>query len=174
MHAFVPRWDDSASVYPPDIGEFRFHSALDVIRYCEQDRTSTWRTWPELWHLDDSGAFVCYSKGSSFESVRTFAERPADLLRCRDFDVDDSCPDWWVVIEARHPYTEDRYRVDEGDAAAFVELRRGLARRGVTLLDVVILNQDNQWWSLHEITTGTPSWPRPTSGSASRHPPPST
>jgi hypothetical protein len=48
MHAFVPRWDDSASIYPPDIGEFRFHSALDVIRYCEQDRTSTWRMWPEL------------------------------------------------------------------------------------------------------------------------------
>jgi hypothetical protein len=98
--------------------------------------------------------------------VRTFAKRPGDLLRCRDFDVDDSCPDRWVIIEPRQPYADDRYRVDEGDAAAFVKLRRGLARRSVTLLDVVILNQDNQWWSLHAITTGTPAWPRPSGRTA--------
>jgi hypothetical protein len=158
MHTFHPRWDDTSSAAePPSISDFVFASAVDVIRYCELDCTSTWRTWPELWHLDDIGAFTCYSKGSSFDSVRTFAKRPADLLRCRDFDPDDSCPNRWVIIESRHPYN-DHYRVGEGDAEAFVKLRRGLARRGVTLLDVVVLNQENQWWSLHELTTGTVTW----------------
>jgi hypothetical protein len=157
MHTFQPRWGDSAHDGPPEIGDFLFTSTLDVVRYAELDRASTWRTWPELWHLDDTGAFRCYSKGSSCDSVRTFAKRPAELLRCRDFDVDDSCPDRWVIIEPRHPELRC-YRVDEGDAAAFVKLRRALARRRVTLLDVIILNEENQWWSLHELTTGT-TWP---------------
>jgi hypothetical protein len=170
VHAFVPRWDTGATSDLPDIGNYHFRSALDVIDYCEQDSTSTWRSWPLLWHLDDTGAFVCYSKGSSFDSVRTFAQRPAGLLRCRGFDVDDSCPNRWVIVESRHPYDEERYRVDEGDAAAFVKLRRGLARRGVTLLDVVILNQDLQWWSLNELTTGTTTWPSPRARPAARRP----
>jgi hypothetical protein len=62
-----------------------------------------------------------------------------------------------VIVESRQPW-QDWYEVVEGDAAAFVELRRGLGRYGVTLLDIVILNEENQWWSLHELTTGTTTW----------------
>ena len=158
MHTFHPRWDPAAPAEAPSIGEFRFTSADDVIRYCELDCTSTWRSWQELWHLDSSGEFRCYSKGSSISSIRDLAETPKQLLRCRDFDVDDSCPNRWVIIESRHTW-QDWYEVGEGDAAAFAKLRRGLGRYGVSLLDVVILNEENRWWSLHELTTGTTTWP---------------
>ena len=48
--------------------------------------------------------------------------------------------------------------VTEGDAQSFIALRSSLARFGITLLDVVIINEEFQWWSLHELTSGTTAW----------------
>ena len=159
MHTYQGRWpDDHSERVLPRLADFRFNDALDVARYAELDWLIPWRTWPEVWHLDDDGAFQCGSKGTSLDSVQTLAEDPADMLRCREVDLDWPCPDRWLVIEPRHPWN-DPYQVDESDAQAFLDLRQGLARHGVTLLDVMVFDQEFHWWSLHELTSGTTRWP---------------
>ena len=161
MHTYYPRWaDDPAARVLPNLADFRFKDAIDVVRYAELDWLVTWRTWPDVWHLDDDGRFRCSSKGSSLDSVRRFAENPSALLRCREIVLAEPCPDRWLIIEPRHPWRKDRYRVDEGDALAFVALRRRLAdEHGITLLDVMVFDQEFHWWSLHELTSGTTRWP---------------
>jgi hypothetical protein len=160
MHTYQPRWaDDPAARVLPSLADFRFNDALDVVRYAELDWLVTWRTWPDVWHLDDGGGFRCSSKGSSLDSVRALAEDPIGMLRCRQIELDHPCPDRWLVIEPRHPWLEDRYRVDEGDAQAFLTLRRGLGEHGIVLLDVMVFDQEFHWWSLHELTSGTTRWP---------------
>ena len=44
------------------------------------------------------------------------------------------------------------------DAQAFNALRSSRAQFDITLLDVVIINEEFQWWSLHELTSGTTAW----------------
>lgn len=117
----------------------------------------TWRTWPEVWHLDSVGRWCCCSKGSSLDSVRRFAEHPAEMLACRRVRTGQHCPDNWVVIEPQHPWRNDRYDVTEG-AAAFLSLRSSLAPLGANLLDVLVFHQEHRWWSLHELTSGTTAW----------------
>jgi hypothetical protein len=117
MHTYQRRWaDDPSARVLPRLSDFRFNNALDVVLYAELDWLVTWRTYPDVWHLDDDGTFRCGSKGSSLDSVRGFAENPSTLLRCREVVLDEPCPDRWLVIEPHHPWRKDRYRVDEGDA----------------------------------------------------------
>ena len=160
MHTYERRWaDDPADHRSPEVGDSLFRSPIDVVSFAELDPAVTWRTWPEVWHLNDDGSFGCCSRGSSFDSVRTFAEDPEKMLWCREMELDEPCPNRWLVIESRHPYVEDCYRPDEGDAKAFLELRRGLARHRVTLLDVMVFDQEFHWWSLNELTSGVTKWP---------------
>jgi hypothetical protein len=160
MHSYQRRWaDDPTARTSPHLGDFRFRSPLDVVAYAELDPLITWRTYPDVWHLDESGSFRCGSRGSSLDSVRRLAADPAAMLRCRDIELAERCPDRWLVIEPRHKWLGDDYRVSEGDAQAFLELRRGLAEHGVTLLDLMVFDQEFHWWSLHELTTGTTTWP---------------
>jgi hypothetical protein len=159
MHTYTKRWNDDERDYDqPSYDDFHFRGLDDLIRWAELDRTTAWRTWPEIWHLDDDGAFRCGSKGSSFEGVHTYAKEPGRLLDCRWYMPRDDCPDRWLIIEARHPWDEP-YRVDESDAAAFLELRHGLEEYAITLLDVVVFDQEFHCWSLHELTTGSTTWP---------------
>ena len=134
----------------PELGDFLFRSPLDVAAYAELEPLVTWRTYPDVWHLDESGAFRCGSKASSCQTVRTLAKRPGAMLRCRETELGYRCPDRWVVTEPRHEWLGDRYRVNEGDAQAFLALRRGLARHGITLLDVMV--------RASEAKPGTPIW----------------
>jgi hypothetical protein len=161
MHDFIPRWDDSTEDDCPDIGTLVFTDTLDVVDYCERNRVALWRNWPEIWHLDDDGRFRCYTRGGSFHSsVRDYAAAPRYLFHCRETSLGYECPDRWVIIEPRHEW-HDHYAVTEADAAAFVRLQKSCKRRGVTLLDVLILNQEPRWWSLRELTTGSTAWPAP-------------
>jgi hypothetical protein len=159
MHIYQRRWPDDSSDWPLlSPADFTFRDALDVVRFAEMDPLVTWRTWPDIWHLDSEGRWQCCSKGSSLDSLRRYAEAPQRLLDCRVTDVGRPCPDYWVVLEPRQQWRLDRPGVDEGDAQAFVELRRGLALHGVTLLDVVVFDDDSHWWSLHELTSGSTAW----------------
>ena len=159
MHTYQRRWPDNASAWTsPSFDNFCFNNALDVARYSEFEPLVPWRTWPEVWHLDGDGAWRCGSRGSSIDSVRTFALDPTDMLRCRDVRLGQSCPGRWLVIEPRHPWLGDRYRPREDDAEAFLTLRKGLALHGVSLLDVLVFDQEFHWWSLHEMTSGTTKW----------------
>lgn len=138
--------------------DFTFRDARDVARFAALDPLTTWYTWPEVWHLDNEGRWHCCSRGSSLDSVRRFAKAPSQMLGCRLVPTDQPCPDYWVVLEPRQRWRLSRPEVNEGDAQAFVVLRRGLAGFGVTLLDVVVFDDDFHWWSLHELTSGTTAW----------------
>lgn len=160
MHTYQRRWPEDFSDWAgPDLTELQFRDAHDLARYAELEPVLAWRTWPEVWHLDDEGRFRCMSKGSSLDSVRRFAEHPEDMLACREVPVEPPCPNRWLVIEPRHPWLDDCYEVSEDDARAFLRLRRRLARHDIVLLDVVVFNQEFQWWSLHELTNGSTTWP---------------
>jgi hypothetical protein len=159
MHTYQRRWPEVFSDWRgPRRGSIQFRDALDVAHYAELDPVLAWRTWPEVWHLDDEGRFRCSSRGSSLDSVREFAKRPAEMLLCREEPVDPPCPSRWLVIEPRHPWLGDRYEVSEDDARAFLRLRRGLACHSIVLLDVMVFDQEFHWWSLHELTSGTTTW----------------
>jgi hypothetical protein len=161
MHTYQRRWpDDTSGWIFPDLDELRFRDAHDVARYAELSPVLAWRTWPEVWHIDDEGRFRCASTGSSLDSVRRFAMRPAEMLWCREVPVDPPCPNHWFVIEPRHPWLGDCYEVSEEDARAFLTLRRSLARHDIVLLDVVVFDQAFHWWSLHELTSGSTVWAR--------------
>ena len=47
----------------------------------------------------------------------------------------------------------------ESDAEAFMTLRQLLAQDGIELLDAVIFDETDHWWSMHELTSGTSKWP---------------
>ena len=167
MHSYQPQWPaDRAGREPLSAADFTYRDASDVARYAAQEPLTTWYTWPEVWHLDEEGRWHCCSRGSSLDSVRRFAEAPEHMLHCRRTSTGQRCPNYWVVLEPRHPWMSKRYEVTEGDAEAFITLRRGLVQFGVTLLDVVVFDEDHHWWSLHELTCGTTMWtfepqPRP-------------
>jgi hypothetical protein len=88
------------------------------------------------------------------------------MLGCRETPVYPPCPNNWVMLEPRHPYQEDEYEVSEEDARAFIILRGRLAVYGISLLDVVVFDQDRHCWSLHELTSGTTAWTFPTQPAA--------
>jgi len=159
MHSYRPRWPaDRSDWEPPSPADFTYRDARDVAEFASIDALTTWYTYPHVWHLDERGRWHCHSKGSSLDSVRRFAQSPEHMLQCRLVPTDEPCPDYWVVIEPRQRWHGDRYDVTEGDAQAFIALRSSLAQFGITLLDVVIINEEFQWWSLHELTSGTTAW----------------
>ena len=141
----------------PGIAEFRFNDALDVVAYAEKDPTIGWKTWPEVWHLDDEGLFQCYFKGYTSQSIVRWARKPRELRR----DVAGSpgvCPSRWLIVDSRPVWLNEPPSVTEADAQAFLTLRRKLARYGITLVDDVVFDDEGHWWSLHELTAGTRAW----------------
>ena len=155
MHAYKrPALD---RMPPPSIDDFRFHDAVDVVAYAELNQCMGWRTWPEVWHLDPEGNLACSFKGSSLDSLVEWGLDPSDLERSRweGLAVHD-CPNRWVIIDSRPVGFSDP--PGEGDAWAFLELRRHLAGIGVDLLDAVVFDDDGHWWSMHELTSGTTAW----------------
>jgi hypothetical protein len=159
VHSYQPQWPEDRSNWTvPNPTDFTYRDARDIAAYAANDALTTWYTYPHIWHLDREGRWRCCSKGSSLDSVRRFAEAPAHLLKCRQVPTQHPCPDYWVVLEPRHRWDLDGQEVTEGDVEAFLVLRNGLARHGVRLLDVVILNEEFHWWSLHELTSGTTTW----------------
>lgn len=145
----------------PDIGEFRFTGALDVVAYAEVDPSVGRLTWPEAWHLDDSGAFACYYKGSSCDSLIRWAEEPWPLERSRREGLaNDGCVDRWLIVDNRPVWFSEP--PGEGDVRAFLELRDHLRKvMRVELVDAVVFDDQGHWWSMHELTSGTTAWTPP-------------
>ena len=144
----------------PPIEAFRFRAALDVVALAQVDRTIGWKTWPEVWHLDEEGAFACYYKGSTLDSIRQWATDPSPLHRSRIEGLRTTgCADRWVIVDSRPTWLHGGTATDESDVEAFLRLRPTLQAFGVSLLDVVIFDDDQRWWSLHELTAGTTLWP---------------
>jgi hypothetical protein len=159
VHRYTPRWSETTATRDvPDLDEFVFRDAVDFIEYAAVDRLTTWYTYPWLWHLDQSGRARCFSKGSSLDDVQTFAAEPERVVDCRLDSPGDECPPYWLIIESRPQWLPRGCDVTEGDAAAYIDLRRSLAGCGITLLDDIIVSEQFEWWSLHELTAGTTAW----------------
>ena len=158
MHTYTRRWtDDSPS---PEITTHRFADALDVVALAEVDRLIGWKTWPEVWHLDDEARFRCYFRASTMDGVKRWADDPSDLHRSRIAGIaDGGCPKRWLIVDSRP--TGIRQPVDDGDAEAFLRLRDELGTVGLTLVDAVVFDDRWHWWSMHEETSGTTRWPEP-------------
>ena len=151
----------------PAVESLRFRCASDVVAWASIDFSLGRNTWPEIWHLDNSGKLHCLHRGSSLDSVRAWAANPEPLLRPRTDELSrlTGCPDRWVVIDSRPSSRYPPPAVVQADVEAFEQLRLLLATITVVLLDVVIFDDDYCWWSLHEITTGSTEWPVKVEGS---------
>ena len=161
MHTFTPAWTE-LSDEPPPIVDYRFRSADDVIAYCQHEPLSVLSTYPELWHLDEDGQFVCCSKGTTLSTLEYMAEHPSWLLDCREFDADDSCPNQWVIVAPRPGWLFDGKAIGSVEIDAFIELRRWLWRNEqLHLLDYVAIDDCGHWWSLNELVCGTRIWNPP-------------
>jgi hypothetical protein len=156
---------------PPSIEAYRFRDALDVVALAQVDRCIGWKTWLEVWHLDGDGALACYYKASTLDSMQAWADDPAPLQRSRIEGLrSGGCGDQWLVVDSRPTWLHKPPTTDESDVEAFVRLRPALAAFGVALLDVVIFDDDQHWWSLHELTAGTTAWSPAAPGGCRRLP----
>ena len=159
MHRYERLISDLDDVHPPSIEAYRFRDALDVVALAQVDRCIGWKTWPEVWHLDQEGAFTCYYKASTLDSIQDWADDPTPLHRSRIEGLrSGGCGDRWLVVDSRPTWLRKPPTTDESDVEAFVRLRPSLAAFGVALLDVVIFDDDQHWRSLHELTTGMTAW----------------
>ena len=159
MHRYTPRWPENDPEWePPSRDRVSFRNALDVIDFAAEDRLTTWYTYPWIAHIDESGRPRCWSTGSGLCDVQRFAKRPEEVVACRGVSTGEECPDNWFIIESRQAWRGRGDSLDEADAAAFIDLRRSLATYGITLLDDIIVNDRFEWWSLHELTSGTTDW----------------
>jgi hypothetical protein len=149
----VPRTDDSRSV---PLDEMRLRGPADVVAWAGHDHTIGWRTWPEVWHLDDHGAFHCGYSGSSLESARTWGHDPSPLLRSwRERSAsEEGCTRQWLVVDSRQRWCCDGQPVSEADARAYDLIADALATVGVRLLDLMIFDDDCHWWSLGQLLAG--------------------
>lgn len=143
------------------IEDREFADALDVVSWAERDRTLGWKTWPEVWHLDDRGRFHCYYKASSLSSLQRWADDPSDLYRSRAEGLrdPDGCTERWLIVDSRPARLSPP--PTEADVAAFSRVREALGSIDVLLLDAVVFDDGCHWWSMWELVTGTTRWPEP-------------
>jgi hypothetical protein len=146
---------------PPDLGDARFCSTPDVVRFAAPHPGIGRVTWADTWHLDHEGRVTCCGNAGPFSSVVDLAEDPMPLLRSRLAGVAaGGCGPNWVIVESRPRWLWDgRPEPSESDGLAFTVLRDDLAEVGVTLLDCVVFDDHGRWWSLRQECGGGLQWP---------------
>ena len=162
MHTYTARWPEKFDADArPNIDEFRFNDALDVVAWAELDRlVGHWRNWPETFHIDETGRFHCYDKSGTGATVRQFAEDPTYFEDSRLGFLEGGCPPRWFIVESRPRCVyEDEQQPTEGDVAAFMALRRRVAARGIALVDDIVFDDAFHWWSMQELVSGSTAWP---------------
>ena len=111
------------------------------------------KNYPFVLHLNGEGEFCCYDRGSTGESVFDWEHDPEPLLRSRSCGLASrgGCPPNWLIIETRPDWlTALEVVPGEGDVKAFLQVRGVMAEIGVNLVDDVVFDQTNRWWSLHD------------------------
>ncbi|MGH9212650.1 MAG: hypothetical protein ACRD2C_18575 [Acidimicrobiales bacterium] len=159
MHRYEAVSTEGEVAETPPIDSVCFTDARQVVARAQVDTCIGWMTWPEVWHLDGEGRFCCYFKGSSLDSLRGWADDPSPLRRSRLEGLrGGGCADHWVVVDSRPSWRYPAMRVGEPDVEALIQVRQALEPLGVGLLDVVIFDDRQHWWSLHELSSGTTRW----------------
>ena len=161
MHNYEPRWGELDLDEVPGITSFRFEEADDVATWASFNCSMAGHA-PRIdaWHLDNEGAFACWTRGGT-TTLKEWAKDPWPLLRSRRVGLrEGGCADRWVMVESRPTWLHPAPTLTEADAEAFVRLRSRLERVGVSLLDAVVFDDLQHWWSLHELITGSTRWAR--------------
>lgn len=159
MHTYPQLWSDEAVPEFPITGDDIFTCAEDVVAKASRWPLFGRATFPEIWHLDRDGHYVCGWQASSLCTLVGWVEEPELLETHLWHSRTDGCRhDRWIIVDSRPTVFDSRGRVSEADAKAFVELGRRLARSGIDLLDAVIFDDLQHWWSLRELTRGTTDW----------------
>ena len=143
----------------PDIHDHRFHDALDVVAYAEVGGIVSGERRCSSWHLDRDGRFACGTRATLCDSLAEWADDPERLVRA--FIAarrDGGCASRWVIIDERGPVDGPCSLPGEEDAEQFLRLRRQLEVVGIRLLDAVIFDGANRWWSMSELLTGSTRW----------------
>jgi hypothetical protein len=154
------RSSDPSSTPPGevDIADFTFHGARDVVAFAERGGVCIGRPRCASWHLDDTGRFVCGTRGFFDDTLAGWVANPSRLLAAASDGVaGQPCGTRWVVIDERTAARSGDV-IDEGDVRHFLELRCALARVGVDLLDAVVFDDRGRWWSICELLTGSTRW----------------
>lgn len=160
MHHYEERWEQDDAAVEAHLESFRFADAVDVAEWASFNIYIGHQPLVEAWHLDREGVLQCATKGGSFTTIRGWAEDPRPLRRSRRQGVRETgCADRWVIVDSRPSWMHPPPTVTEADAEAFVVLRSKLRCIGVSLLDGVIFDDHQHWWSLHELTSGSTRWP---------------
>lgn len=159
MHTYEKLWsEDGPRNYPVSDTDV-FTCAEDVVA-----KASLWplmgrATCPEVWHLDPVGHYVCGWTASSLCTLTGWAEDPSELHTHLRYTRLDGCThDRWIIVDSRPTGDSTRPPVSEADAAAYRRIRTILRHQGIDLLDAVVFDDEQRWWSLRELTSGTTDW----------------
>ena len=149
MGIYVPLWDQ-LGVDDLDITDHTFRSPDDALEWGRRDSLVTWKTWPEVWHLDQDGVFHCYFRASSGDGIRRWCDdaHHLHLSHYAGQQADGGCAPNWLIIESRQDYLYDPVAPTEHDARAFGVVRKEMARIGVNVVDCVIFDSTSRWWSM--------------------------
>ncbi len=159
MHTYPQLWSDGARPEFPITSDDVFTCAEDVVAKAALWPLMGRATFPEVWHLDPDGHYECGWQASSLDTLVGWAEEPEWLQTHLWHSRADGCRhDRWVIVDSRPTELPTRERVGELDAWAFGRLRHDLARSGINLVDAVVFDDRQHWWSMRELTMRTTSW----------------
>ena len=159
MHTYPKlwTWDDRGSY--PVTEDDTFVCAEDIVA-----KASVWpmfgrATYPDVWHLDEAGHTDCGWSASSMCTLVRWADEPKWLRTHLVHSREDGCEHTrWVIVDSRPTEFPIRDAVSEADAQAFHTLRANLSELGIDLVDAVVFDDQQHWWSMRELTLGTTSW----------------
>jgi hypothetical protein len=172
VHTFPKRWDWNDPLPYPVTEADTFRCAEDVVA-----KASVWplygrQTVPEVWHLDPEGHHLCGWRASSLCSLIRWADEPFWLNQHLLHTRADGCTcSRWAIVDSRPTELPIRDPVSEADARAFTALRKRLAEDDVDLVDAVVFDDQQHWWSMRELTLGTTSWVDGSAPLSARHGP---
>lgn len=147
--------DEQLSIF-----DFTYRDARDVVRFAERSPMLSGVANCESWHLGREGAFTCGTNGTALDSLRHWASNPERLVQSfLEFRTRGTCTPRWVIVDERSGcYPADDPAPSEADIEHFMRLRYQLEVVGITLMDAVIFDGDERWWSICELLTGTTEW----------------
>jgi hypothetical protein len=147
--------DDQLSIF-----DFTYRDAHDVVQFAERSPMLSGAANCESWHLGRDGAFTCGTNGTALDSLRQWASNPERLVQSfLEFRTRGTCTPRWVIVDERSAaYPGDNPAPSEADIEHFMRLRYQLEVVGITLLDAVIFDGAERWWSICELLTGSCEW----------------
>lgn len=159
MHTYPKGWTSEWPTEYPVSASDTFHRAEDIVATASVWPLMGRATYPEVWHLDAAGHYVCGWLASSLCTLVRWAEEPRWLrTHLRHARADGCDNDRWVIVDSRPTGFPGREPVSEADGRAFLAIQRDLSQLGIDLLDAVVFDDAQHWWSMRELAHGSTTW----------------